>query len=585
MPGQRIIHVRAPTAGVYKRSSFQGQPPFTSYSSLNFWVKDYKDGSSRDRVATRPGFTSFSAVTSANMQALVHLAQNEEFTRLPMIGADGDLYAWDDSTDAFVVVTRTLTTVTFADGAPGLLMTTSADWATYTPFRVSGGTLPTGLAVSTTYYTVRVSPTTSKIATSLANAVAGTVIAHTNSGSGTISMRPAYVDMGRPVCAFGYLQKLYVLNQTLKYKTYNYDDGLVVTWSGSPGVIPPDCHIGCVWDDRIILAGDPAYPHVVNFSRQGEPNDWDFAEEDVAAAIASTSIEGGNISEPVTALVPHNRQCLLVGGWNTWLAYRGNPRRGGNLVRISHCNGPICWTAWCKTADDWLYYMSRDGLYKMPPGCGDNPTSVSREYIPEELLALDGITDIAYLEYDVRFRMIHIYVTGPRASYYHFFPETGAFCPQALPTGTVTSLYRFDQFETDNASGVLVGMSGAMYRLDRTATLESGAEAYLQIGPIKLDDALDRGGIIQEANMRWGGNTTDVNGTLEIFGADDAEDVVAMPDDRSFSETIEVIEDNNGRTYPGVSGHAAFINIELDDRTKHISYEQLDLHVTQYGKD
>lgn len=52
-------------------------------------------------------------------------------------------------------------------------------------FRNSGGALPTGLVAGTDYYTIRVSATTSRFATSRANAIAGTAIAFTDAGSGT----------------------------------------------------------------------------------------------------------------------------------------------------------------------------------------------------------------------------------------------------------------------------------------------------------------------------------------------------------------------------------------------------------------
>lgn len=47
------------------------------------------------------------------------------------------------------------------------------------------GTLPTGIALATDYYVIRVSATTIKLATSLANAIAGTAIDITAAGSGT----------------------------------------------------------------------------------------------------------------------------------------------------------------------------------------------------------------------------------------------------------------------------------------------------------------------------------------------------------------------------------------------------------------
>jgi surface protein len=68
----------------------------------------------------------------------------------------------------------------------GLLVTYTGDRPTYSQivFKTSG-TLPTGISAGTTYWTVRVSATTARLATSLASAQSNTVIAYTDSGSGT----------------------------------------------------------------------------------------------------------------------------------------------------------------------------------------------------------------------------------------------------------------------------------------------------------------------------------------------------------------------------------------------------------------
>jgi hypothetical protein len=71
----------------------------------------------------------------------------------------------------------------------GLLVTYTGDRPTFSQvvFKTNG-TLPTGLTAGTTYWTVRVSSTTARLATSLANAQAGTVISFTDAGSGTHSV-------------------------------------------------------------------------------------------------------------------------------------------------------------------------------------------------------------------------------------------------------------------------------------------------------------------------------------------------------------------------------------------------------------
>lgn len=497
MRGHRVIHVRAPQAGVYKRSSFQEQPPFSAYDALNVWPCDYKANLSRDRVAVRPAFGAFAEAGAGpvNMQAIVHIDTASTLLRQPMRGLNGSLERWDDVADDWVLV---------------------------------GG---------------------------------------------------SNVDTGRPVCAFGYLQKLYILNQTLEYKVYNNDGHTVSSWSGSP---PPDCGFGCVWDDRIVLSGDPDNPHIVHFSRQGEPTDWAEAEG-AGAPFSSTSIEGGNISEPVTAVIPHHRQCLLVGGWNTWHVYRGNPRKGGSLSRINSATGPVCWTAWCYTADGWLYYLSRDGLYRMQPGCGDTPQSVSRERIPSELLQIDGINTIAHLAYDVRYRGIYILIAGQSAAYWYDLEKQG-FWPITIPSTNLQSLHHFDQFDSATTSGVLLG-GDEMHRLDTSISLEAGATAFCKIGPIKLSQNMDEGACIYEANAHLGENTNDTTGTMTLSTGRDSEEAIAQEADMSHEESFANILANNNRMPMRGSGHAAFIDLQLGDEGTHFSCERIDLHTAQYGKD
>lgn len=80
-------------------------------------------------------------------------------------------------------------TVAFSSSA-GLLGTVVNDVANLQPIRFQsvGGTLPTGLTQGTVYYCIRVTATTFRIATTLANAVAATAIAFTDAGTGTMTV-------------------------------------------------------------------------------------------------------------------------------------------------------------------------------------------------------------------------------------------------------------------------------------------------------------------------------------------------------------------------------------------------------------
>lgn len=58
----------------------------------------------------------------------------------------------------------------------------------------SGGSVPTGLTAGTTYYAININATTIQLASSLANAVAGTAISLTGQGSGTNTLTISYTN-------------------------------------------------------------------------------------------------------------------------------------------------------------------------------------------------------------------------------------------------------------------------------------------------------------------------------------------------------------------------------------------------------
>ncbi len=80
-----------------------------------------------------------------------------------------------------------------ASSSGGLLLTYTNDFKNLTRVRfTTTTTLPTGLTAGTTYWLVRASSTTAHVATSYANALAGTYVAYTDAGTGThtLTIRP-----------------------------------------------------------------------------------------------------------------------------------------------------------------------------------------------------------------------------------------------------------------------------------------------------------------------------------------------------------------------------------------------------------
>lgn len=102
------------------------------------------------------------------------------------------------------------TTFTASDGAPGILLTYAAgtDFTPYQKVRFTnaGGALPTGLSAGVDYWLIRVGTTSAKVASTYANAIAGTAIAFSGAGSGTNTVTcrlPRYSD-GAGVQTFFY---------------------------------------------------------------------------------------------------------------------------------------------------------------------------------------------------------------------------------------------------------------------------------------------------------------------------------------------------------------------------------------------
>jgi hypothetical protein len=123
-------------------------------------------------------------------------------TTMPAVFMLCDFLSYATLTNATISTAGTKTfanteNVTFSSSS-GLLMTSANDYDTYTPVRfTTTTTLPTGLVAATTYWTIRVSATTSRLATTLQNAIAGTAIAFTDAGTGTHTVfvrHPRYTD-------------------------------------------------------------------------------------------------------------------------------------------------------------------------------------------------------------------------------------------------------------------------------------------------------------------------------------------------------------------------------------------------------
>lgn len=175
--------------------------------------------------------------------------------------------------------------------------------------------------------------------------------------------------------------------------------------------VPANCGVCVEHIDRLWLMGDTVNPRVLYACKTGDITDWDYADTANGSAIAITIRMPHNI----TGAISHTRDCLVIGMVDSVAVIRGNPGQisgGGAIETISHEVGPLNNNSWCHDSKGNLWIYTRDGLYVMPPGCGDALASVSREVLPGDVVATNPGVSGTYsaLCYDARWRCLHLFI-------------------------------------------------------------------------------------------------------------------------------------------------------------------------------
>jgi hypothetical protein len=276
-------------------------------------------------------------------------------------------------------------------------------------------------------------------------------------------------------------------------KVYDPSAGTVVQMTATTGQVPTGNPLIARYNDRIVLAGAEIAPHVWYMSRQGTPLDWDYSQTDSQRAVAGTASEAGTPGSPITALISHSDDYLIIACRNEIWRLRGDPAFGGALDSLSSTVGIIGPDAWCLGPSGELIFLSLDGLYALPPGGNSFPISLSREVLPREFLNIDPNMQEVLLEYDVHGRGVHIFLTPVSSNariHWWFDWERKTFWPVSLysdhePTATCQS-----QATAIEESGVILGgRDGKLRRPSDLAGCDVGQtfSSYAVIGPIALN--------------------------------------------------------------------------------------------------
>lgn len=267
------------------------------------------------------------------------------------------------------------------------------------------------------------------------------------------------------------------------------------------GSVPTNCTTIAAWRNRLVCV-EASNPQNFKMSRQGNTSDWDYSADDAQRSIVGSLTSAGQISEPIVALVPYHQNCLVIGCTSSLWIMTGDPAMGGTARRLDDQIGVLGPKSWCLIAGGYMMFMSRDGLYVMPPGCGTAPTSVSRELLPEELINIDTSSKTVTMAYDLRYRGVHLFIHGG-SNTSHWFIDiktrmegdkvTAAFWPVSYQADHVASACHTRRDFTSNESPVVFGShDGYLRHLKPSLDQDDGSNAissYVVFGPFALGDS------------------------------------------------------------------------------------------------
>ena len=386
-------------------------------------------------------------------------------------------------------------------------------------------------------------------------------------------------------------------------KVLDLEERTLKRWDPTPekGNVPHGSKMIATWQDRMVMGNDQVAPHVWHMSRNGSPYDWLYGAEDLGSPVAGTNFQGGLIGEPLTALVSHNKSCLLFGCKDSLWVLRGDPMQGGYVERLTDDVGILGPWSHTKTDKDATYFLSHLGLYAMPSGCGDVPTPVGEDRMPHrgpkfwheaDQLGFDGVNNGLIVSDSAG------QISTSSLPNYWYDLRNGGWWPFTLDIAklkNITSLFSWQPaagrdplFERSHLGSLMIGCeNGKVCRFDGASGTDEGGSvvaASAKIGPINFTPSSAVSAMIQET--RGIGSYDTVTSTQTLFVGVTAVDALAKATTGGSSDGFAMTwgEDYTGIIEnPRMSGHSLVLVVE-GSGGRGWSFEEASITVLPLGK-
>lgn len=395
------------------------------------------------------------------------------------------------------------------------------------------------------------------------------------------------IDADKPVYAAPFLKTVIIANGGTPL-IYNADGDTLAALVATTGTIPTDPRIVTTWQGCVWFAKD----HILSGSRTGDATDYGFTAEDSGGAFTVTGDNEGLIGDPITALIPHTADTMVIGCKDSMWSMRGHPRRGGVLEMTSQNIGVLGQGAWCKGPGDQLFVLSKSGLCILLPQVGAIPTLISKERIPDKLMGLNFDRDnpTVSMAYDNRWNCVYICVRGAQEQAWYYDLENGGMHEMLFADYPIV-MARYDELESETASGVLFGGTGygGLARFDVQGSETVSAAPFVNIGPIRLSKTPGFKSILHEARFVLGDDMYAGSGGATFYFAETGERAAKNADNdvgsAQFTVTRNNLLSNGGVVRPMAGGHATVLKLTADTQlANEFVFEGCDLTLRAAGR-
>lgn len=379
----------------------------------------------------------------------------------------------------------------------------------------------------------------------------------------------------------------------------------LVEWRATRGTMPIGCtdvvaHLG-----RLFLAGDPLDPNEWYATRQLTDDDMMFSDADAGATTASGAAIKGSLGEAfrirdaIVKMIPYADHYMLFCCRSSIWRMTDDITAGGSIGCITYTTGIATRTSWCygENAGEVFILTRSEGLKATAINCPDcELAKVSEGKIPRELINIDESTTNVRMEYDLRNKGVHVWLTPvasaestmPSPTHWFFDLERKAFFRISYSDkgSNPVAAFWYPGVDPEDRCVLIAGYNGDILRYSWTAETDCGlaiADSML-LGPVNLSGSGGQNsGSIERFRVKLGPDSDSV--TWKLFVGTTAEDAVeaALADNYFKSGTIPA----GSKIFecPKISGGAFVLGLYGAGNKKRVVIESVPIELKSLGID